>query len=145
MNNEEKRMALSHTSRILTQANIPHLYNVREETITLRNVDMTDVLLELHFYQDEYISDLKKRNSELEKDLSELTIENDYQRVISNKNEQISVMETTITQAKQVIKYLLQSLEIEGYDFSQSGSATDEYRFYKMAIKILGENNEIHN
>ena len=88
------------------------------------------------FYQDEYISDLKKRNFELE---------NDYQRAISNKNEQISVMKTTITQAKQVIKYLLQSLEIEGLDFSQSGSATDEYQFYKMAIKILGEDNEIHN
>ena len=145
MNNEEKRIVLSQISHILTQANIPHLYNVREETISLRNVDMTDVLLELHFYQDEYISDLKKRNFELEKDLSELTIENDYQRVISDKNEQISVMETTITQAKQVIKYLLQSLEIEGYDFSQSGSATDEYQFYKMAIKILGEDNEIHN
>ena len=145
MNNEEKRIVLSQISHILTQANIPHLYNVREETISLRNVDMTDVLLELHFYQDEYISDLKKRNFELEKDLSELTIENDYQRVISDKNEQISVMETTITQAKQVIKYLLQSLEIEGYDFSQSGSVTDEYQFYKMAIKILGEDNEIHN
>ena len=95
--------------------------------------------------KDEYISDLKKRIFELEKDLSELTIENDYQRVISDKNEQISVMETTITQAKQVIEYLLQSLKIEGYDFSQSGSATDEYRFYKMAIEILGEDNEIHN
>ena len=145
MNNEEKKIALSHISHILTQANIPHLYNVREETITLRNVDMTDVLLELHFYQDEYISDLKRRNFELEKDLSELTIENDYQRVISNKNEQISVMETTITQAKQVIEFLLESLRMEGCDLAESGSATDDYLFYKMAIKILGEDNEIHN
>lgn len=97
MNNEEKKIALSHISHILTQANIPHLYNVSEETISLRNVDMTDVLLELHFYQDEYISDLKKRNFELEKDLSELTIKDNYQRVISDKNEQISVLEIIIT------------------------------------------------
>ena len=65
--NEERKIALSHISRVLSQAQIPHLYNVREETITLRNVDITDVLLELHFYQNEYITDLHNQIFKLEK------------------------------------------------------------------------------
>ena len=66
MNNEEKRIALSHISHILSNAEIPHVYNVMGETITLRNVDMTDVLLELHFYQDEYITDILNEKFKLE-------------------------------------------------------------------------------
>ena len=64
--NEIKRYALSHINHVLTQGKIPHVYNVKEETITLRNVDMTDVLLELHCYQDEYIADLHDKISKLE-------------------------------------------------------------------------------
>lgn len=58
---EIKRLALSHISNVLTQGKIPHVYNVSEETITLRNIDMTDVLLELHYYDDEYITDLHNK------------------------------------------------------------------------------------
>lgn len=64
--NEEKRIALSHISHVLTTYKIPHVYNVMGETITLRNVDMTDVLLDLHFYQDEYIADLHNKIFKLE-------------------------------------------------------------------------------
>ena len=64
---EIKRLALSHISHVLTQGKIPHVYNVLEETITLRNVDMTDVLLELHYYDGEYIADLHNKIFRLEK------------------------------------------------------------------------------
>ena len=64
---EIKRLALSHISNVLTEGKIPHVYNVREQTITLRNVDMTDVLLELHYYDDEYITDLHNEIFRLEK------------------------------------------------------------------------------
>ena len=64
---EIKRRALNHISHVLTQEKIPHVYNKMEETITLRNVDMTDVLLELHYYQDEYIADLHNKIISLEK------------------------------------------------------------------------------
>ena len=66
MNVEIKHRALRHISYVLTQGKIPHVYNVKEETITLRNVDMTDVLLELHFYQDEYITDILNEKFKLE-------------------------------------------------------------------------------
>ena len=64
---EIKRLALSHISYVLTQSKIPHVYNVREQTITLRNVDMTDVLLELHYYDGECIADLHNKIFRLEK------------------------------------------------------------------------------
>lgn len=40
------------------------------------------------------------RIAELEKDLSELTITNNYQRVISEKNEQISALEIELEEAR---------------------------------------------
>ena len=64
---EIKRLALSHISHVLTQGKIPHVYNVGEETITLRNIDMTDVLLELHYYDGECIADLHNKIFRLEK------------------------------------------------------------------------------
>ncbi len=65
--NEIKRFALNHISHILTQGKIPHVYNKREGTITLRDVDMTDVLLELHHYNDECIANLYHKIFSLEK------------------------------------------------------------------------------
>lgn len=41
-----------------------------------------------------------ERIAELEKDLSELTITNNYQRVISEKNEQISALEIELEEAR---------------------------------------------
>ena len=70
--NEIKRSALSYISYVLTQGKIPHVYNVKEQTITLRNVDMTDVLLELHYYRDEYIADLYNKILSLEKLVEDL-------------------------------------------------------------------------
>lgn len=71
-NVEIKHRALRHISYVLTQGKIPHVYNVKEETITLRNVDMTDVLLELHCYQDEYIADLHDKINELEQQIGKM-------------------------------------------------------------------------
>lgn len=48
----------------------------------------------------ECIREQDKRIKELEKDLSELTITNNYQRVISEKNEQISALEIELEEAK---------------------------------------------
>jgi len=48
----------------------------------------------------ECIREQDKRIKELEKDLSELTITNDYQRVISEKNERISALEIELEEAK---------------------------------------------
>ena len=72
MNVEIKHRALRHISYVLTQGKIPHVYNVKEETITLRNVDMTDVLLELHCYQDEYIADLHDKINNLEQQIGKM-------------------------------------------------------------------------
>lgn len=71
-NIEIKHRALRHISYVLTQGKIPHVYNVKEETITLRNVDMTDVLLELHCYQDEYIADLHDKINNLEQQICKM-------------------------------------------------------------------------
>jgi cell fate (sporulation/competence/biofilm development) regulator YmcA (YheA/YmcA/DUF963 family) len=48
----------------------------------------------------ECVREQDKRIKELEKDLSELTITNDYQRVISEKNERISALEIELEEAK---------------------------------------------
>ena len=48
----------------------------------------------------EFVREQDNRIKELEKDLSELTITNDYQRVISEKNERISALEIELEEAK---------------------------------------------
>jgi hypothetical protein len=48
----------------------------------------------------ERVREQDKRIKELEKDLSELTFTNDYQRVISEKNERISALEIELEEAK---------------------------------------------
>ena len=74
--NEIKTLALRHISHVLTQGKIPHVYNVREGTITLRNIDMTDVLLELHYYDGECIADLHNKIFKLEKLVEDLNHKN---------------------------------------------------------------------
>lgn len=47
-----------------------------------------------------------EENTKLRKDLEELTITNNYQKVISDKNEQISFLETRLAEAKSLINRL---------------------------------------
>ena len=72
INNEEKFISLSHINNILTQAKIPHKYNVRDMTITLNGVDVTDALLTVHFYVDEYIYNLHTKINELEQQIGKM-------------------------------------------------------------------------
>lgn len=61
--------------------------------VVIELVKVTKTLSEVVLEQD-------KRIKKLEKDLSELTITNDYQRVISEKNEQISALEIELEELK---------------------------------------------
>lgn len=67
MNNTIKKAHLDGIHFILQREKIYHEYDINELTITLRGIDMTDVLLAIHDYQDEYISDLKQELNDTKK------------------------------------------------------------------------------
>lgn len=67
MTNTEKRINLNSIRSCLSVEQIPFEYNAQDLVIKLKGIDMTDVLLAVHDYNSEKMTDLIKENAELKK------------------------------------------------------------------------------
>lgn len=72
MNNTIKKAHLDSIHFMLQREKIYHEYDINELTVTLRSIDMTDVLLTIYDYQDEYITDLKQELNETKQKYEDL-------------------------------------------------------------------------
>lgn len=77
-------------------------YDVEHDLFHAQNV-FNDEYIKPTFI--EYVQKLEKENAELKRDLEELTITDNYQKVISNKNEQIAFLEAQCTRAKELLTF----------------------------------------
>lgn len=66
MTNTEKRINLNSIRNCLSVEQIPFEYNAQDLVIKLKGIDMTDVLLAVHDYNSEKMTDLIKENAELD-------------------------------------------------------------------------------
>lgn len=105
MTNTEKRINLNSIRSCLSVEQIPFEYNAQDLVIKLKGIDMTDVLLAVHDYNSEKMTDLIKENAELDN------------FIMQSKKDGISPINALIiknlgnqlTNAKEIIKELLES------------------------------------
>lgn len=78
-----------------------------------------------------------EENTKLRKDLEELTITNNYQKVISDKNEQISFLETRLAEAKSLINRLSEYIVLSE-DYWKKEDVERQKEILREVEKFLG-------